>query len=141
MINRPQATAGKNPVAKCFTSVLLTGATLLFLLQPGFSKNSEKVKLAIKETLEHYDIKDYKTQEYNPNDNETYNFDQTQNTINESTNALTFAVNNVSKYYPDMKDHLKGMIDAFGKNTEWKTAVNNIFNQTIMTISDPKQRI
>lgn len=55
--------------------------------------------------------------------------------------AFDFAINNVDKYYPDMKKHLEDMIKQFGTDTERKEVVSKIFDETFMGIADPKQRI
>lgn len=54
--------------------------------------------------------------------------------------AFNFAMNNVDKYYPDMKKHLEDMIKQFGTDTERKDIVTKIFNETFMDIADPKQK-
>lgn len=122
-----------NKLSKFFKSVVLTGTTLFVMLQPGYSKSNEKVKAAIKETLEQYDAKGYEVQEAK----KTAKF----NTIQNNNDALNFAVSNVSKYYPDMKEYLTSMINQFGTDKERKNAVDEIFNKTIMQIEDPKQKI
>lgn len=111
----------------------------MLLLQPGFSKNNDKVKAAIKETLEQYDAKTYQVQEDTPN-SKTYNFDQGQEMMDGGNDAFDFAMNNVDKYYPDMKTHLEDMLKRFGTDTERRDIVTKIFNETLMGISDPKQR-
>ncbi|MEI6672875.1 MAG: hypothetical protein WCL02_06165 [bacterium] len=141
MVNKLSTTNEKNSTKKFFSSIVLTGTTLLFLLQPGFSRDNEKVKLAIKETLEHYDTKKYTIQETNNTDNTTIHFEQAQSNLEGGNDVFNFALNNVDKYYPDMKKHLTDMINQFGTDKERKDTVINIFNQTIMTIQDPKQRI
>jgi hypothetical protein len=113
----------------------------LVLLQPGFSKNNDKVKAAIKETLEQYDAKRYEVQEANKDESKTYTFKQNPEMMNGGNDAFNFAMNNVDKYYPDMKKHLEDMIKQFGTDTERKDAVSTIFDETLMGISDPKQRI
>lgn len=138
MINTPQATSEKKQRSRFFSSVVLTGTTLLFLLQPGFSKNSEKVKLAIKETLESYDSKDYTLQE-NQTINTSYNFQQAQNTTQGSNDALSFASNKVNLYYPDMKDHLATMIKSF-RDQEHQDATIVLLNKMAANITDPKQK-
>ena len=139
MVNKLQNPTKKNWVSKFFKSVLLTGTTLLFLLQPWFSKNNDKVKAAIKETLEQYDTKTYQVQENN--DTQTYTFDQSPNTLDRGNDVLSYATNNVKKYYPDMEKHLNDMINRFGNDTERRDIVIQIFGETIMKIQDPKQRI
>ena len=139
MVNKLQNPTKKNWVSKFFKSVLLTGTTLLFLLQPWFSKNNDKVKAAIKETLEQYDTKTYQVQENN--DTQTYTFDQSPNTLDWGNDVLSYATNNVKKYYPDMEKHLNDMINRFGNDTERRDIVIQIFGETIMKIQDPKQRI
>lgn len=141
MVNKLQDPAKKEWISKFFKSVLLTGTTLLFLLQPGFSKNNDKVKAAIKETLEQYDVKEYQIEETNNDESKTYIFEQAQNNLDWGNNALSYATNNVKKYYPDMEKHLNDMINRFGNDTERKDVVNKIFNETLMEIKDPKQRI
>ena len=141
MVNKLQDPAKKEWISKFFKSVLLTGTTLLFLLQPGFSKNNDKVKAAIKETLEQYDVKEYQIEETNNDESKTYIFEQAQNNLDWGNNALSYAINNVDKYYPDMTAHLNGMISQFGNDTERRDIVIQIFGETIMKIQDPKQRI
>ncbi len=141
MVNKVQESGKKNWASKFFKSIVLTGTTLLVLLQPGFSKNNDKVKAAIKETLEQYDAKRYEVQEANKDESKTYTFKQNPEMMNGGNDAFNFAMNNVDKYYPDMKKHLEDMIKQFGTDTERKDAVSTIFDETLMGISDPKQRI
>jgi len=56
----------------------------------------------------------------------TAKFEAVQDTIN----ALDFAVQNVDKYYPDMKEHLDTMINSF-RDQEQKDTVNFLFQQHI----------
>ena len=138
MINKLQSETGKSPISKFFASVVLTGTTLLFLLQPGFSRSNEKVKLAIKETLEQYDAKKYIIQD-NTDDDTPANFNQSPNIMDGGNDALSYATANVSTYYPDMVDHLTTMINSF-RDQEHKEATTALLNEMVKNISNPAQK-
>jgi hypothetical protein len=62
-------------------------------------------------------------------------------TVNVTTNnALTFAINNVNKYYPDMKNHLDNMITKF-RDQEHKDSTIKLLNIMTKNITDPKQKV
>ncbi|HBB03422.1 TPA: hypothetical protein DCZ39_00750 [Patescibacteria group bacterium] len=63
MLNKLPQPSRHNKISKFFKSVVLTGTTLFVMLQPGYSKSNEKVKVALKETLEQYDAKGYEIEE------------------------------------------------------------------------------
>ncbi|MCX6825224.1 MAG: hypothetical protein NTY80_03275 [candidate division SR1 bacterium] len=57
-----------------------------------------------------------------------------------TSDAASFAMNNVDTYYPDMKEHLDTLLSNFW-NEDQRNAVDSLLNEHIMkNISDPKQR-
>jgi len=60
--------------------------------------------------------------------------------MNGGNDALSYASTNVSKYYPDMKEHLNTLLSNF-RNDDQRNAVDSLLNKHIMkNITDPKQR-
>lgn len=58
-----------------------------------------------------------------------------------SNDALNFALNNVDKYYPDMKEHLDSLVDHF-RDQEQKDTVNFLFQEHVLkNITDPKDQV
>jgi len=70
------------------------------------------------------------------------NSNKVTTTVNINTNdALSFAVNNVDKYYPDMKWHLDSLVDHF-RDQEQKDTVNFLFQTCVLkNITDPKKQV
>lgn len=119
-------------------AVTVVGTTLFVTLNVGANPASAEVKKEIKDILKKNPEKEIVVQATTPQSTEKM---AKYEALGDTTSALSFAVNNVDKYYPDMKDHLNWMINQFGRNTERKNAVDSIFSQTIMEIADPIQRI
>ncbi len=140
MVNILQTSDEKSSAYKYFRAIVLTGTTLLFLLQPGFSRNNEKVKAAIKETLDQYDAKKYTVQETENTSDKTYVARWTPNMMDGDSDALSYASDNVSKYYPDMANHLTTMLNSF-RDKEHKDATTNLLNNMIANISSPEQKV
>lgn len=59
--------------------------------------------------------------------------------IKDTTDALSFATNNVDKYYPDMKEHLNTMINSF-RDKEHKDSTLVLLNKMVENISDSSQK-
>lgn len=120
---------------KCIKSIAIAGTALLILLKPGISKGNDAVKSEINDILSKYPTKNIVIQE-SPNTNEkTYELEQTK----APTNAFAFAKQNVSKYYPDMKDHLDTLLNHF-RDQEQKDSTIALLNKMIEKISDPEQK-
>jgi hypothetical protein len=131
--------ATKTGASKFITAVMITGTALLILLKPGVSKANEEVQDEILQLLNKYPDKEYTIQESQNNSN-TYRFDGSFNTMDGGDDALSYASANVSKYYPDMQDHLNALLSNFW-NDDQKNAVDSLLNEHIMkNITDPKQR-
>ncbi len=114
---------------------------LLFILKPGISKGNEAVKKEMQKILKEHPAKVWEVQETNKNEEKTITIEQSQNTINGANDALDFAVKNVDKYYPDMKEHLDSLIDKF-RDQEQKDTVNFLFQEHIFkNINDPKKKV
>lgn len=62
-----------------------------------------------------------------------------ENLGNDPTNALTFATQNVDKYYPDMKKHLTTMTNSF-RDEEHQDATIKLLDEMVENISDPAQK-
>ena len=73
--------------------------------------------------------------ENNQSTEKAENFEMMPDTIN----ALDFAVQNVDKYYPDMKEHLDTMINSF-RDEEHRSATIKLLNEMVENISDPAQK-
>ncbi|MFA6256212.1 MAG: hypothetical protein WC606_03430 [Candidatus Absconditabacterales bacterium] len=135
--------ARQHLTSKFFKSVVLTGTMLLFVLKPGFGKGNEAIKSEIQKTLKQYPTKEWKIQEADQNKNNIDDkaFEQAQSNLNGNNDALSFAVNNVSKYYPDMKEHLDSLVNHF-RDQEQKDTVNFLFQKHILkNITDPKKQV
>ncbi len=70
------------------------------------------------------------------------NSNKVTTTVNVTSNdALSFAVNNVDKYYPDMKEHLDSLVNHFW-DQEQKDTVNFLFQEHIFkNIADSKEQV
>src|SRR5574344_1880515 len=60
-------------------------------------------------------------------------------TVQDNNNALDFAVQNVDKYYPDMKEHLDSLINSF-RDQEHRDSTLTLLNIMAANISDPEQK-
>ena len=140
MINKVSTTNNANSTYKYFRAIVLTGTTLLFLLQPGFSRNNEKVKAAIKDALEQYDAKKYTVQETESTNDKTYVAMWTPNVMDGDSDALSYASDHVGTEYPDMVNHLTTMLNSF-RDQEHKDATTNLLNKMVANISDPTQKV
>jgi hypothetical protein len=118
--------------------VVVVGTALLVLLKPGVSTANNEVKDEIFKLLNKYPDKEYIIQEDQTN-TQTHTFNQASNTMNGGNDALSYASTNVSKYYPDMKDHLITMINSF-RDQEHKDATMNLLNKMVSNISNPEQK-
>ena len=58
--------------SKFFSSILLTGTMLLFVLKPGISKGNEVVQKEMQKILKEHPAKEWKIQEANKNEEKTY---------------------------------------------------------------------
>jgi hypothetical protein len=70
----------------------------------------------------------------------TTNTNKNTITVVDSTDALTYAKNNVSKYYPDMKAHLDTMMKSF-RDKEHKDSTVALLNKMVENITDPAQKV
>ncbi|MCX6822389.1 MAG: hypothetical protein NTX91_00125, partial [candidate division SR1 bacterium] len=147
MVDKLQLASKPLGATKMFTRILITAGAIVFFLQPGFSKNSEKVKAAIKQTLEQYDAHRYTVKEADEIHTTTYTDFSTFHQKNldgggdTGTNALDFAVKNVDLYYPGMHQHLDSLINHL-RDQEQKDTVNFLFQEHIFkNISDPKKQV
>lgn len=140
MVNIPQELSKKKWASRFFKSIALTGTALIFLLKPGISKGNEELKAEIQQVLKQYPVKEWRIQETNKDDSKTYTFEQWPNVMDWGNDALSFALNSVSTYYPDMKDHLNGMINSF-RDEEHKDATITLLNKMVENISNPEQKV
>lgn len=61
--------------------------------------------------------------------------------VGDTTNALDFVSDNVSKYYPEMKQHVDSLINNF-RDQEQKDTVNFLFQEYVFkNISDPQKQV
>ena len=119
--------------------MVVVGTALLVLLKPGVSTANNEVKDEIFKLLNKYPDKEYIIQEDQTN-TQTHTFNQASNTMNGGNDALSYASTNVSKYYPDMKDHVNMLLNNF-RNDDQRNAVDSLLNKHIMkNITVPKQR-
>lgn len=136
MINKLHQPKKQNKVSTFFKSVALTGGMLLFVLKPNISKGNEDLKAELQKVLKEHSVTEWKIQESDKSNEKTAKFEA----VRDTTNALTFATNNVDKYYPDMKGHLDTLLSNFWNNDQ-KNAVDSLLNEHIIkNIVDPKQR-
>ena len=140
MVNTLHISDEKSSAYKYFRAIVLTGTTLLFLLQPGFSRNNEKVKAAIKETLEQYDAKKYTIQETESTSDKTYVSQWAPNVMDGDNDALSYASDHVRTEYPDMANHLTTMLNSF-RDKEHKDATTNLLNKMVANITNPTQKV
>jgi|GEM_PF-6698640 len=113
---------------------------LLFVLKPAISKNNAELKAELMQTLKQHSVTERNIVENDENRENTAKFEQAKDSIT-SNDALTFAVNNVDTYYPDMKEHLDSLIEKF-RDQEQKDTVNFLFQEHIFkNISDPKKQV
>ena len=138
MVNTPQHSF-KQQASKFFKSVALTGGMLLFVLKPGISKADDGVQAERQQILKKAPVKERKIiDDSKDTGKKTVNFETLPT---DTTNALTFAVKNVSKYYPDMKGHLDTLISKF-RCQEQKDTVNTLFqNYIFKNINDTQKQI
>jgi len=61
--------------SRFFSSILITGAMLLFILKPGISKGNEAVKKEMQKILKEHPAKEWKVQEADKNEEKTYKLD------------------------------------------------------------------
>ena len=106
MINAPKHSEKKNLKSKFFSSIVLTGTVLLFLLKPGFSKGNETIKAEIKKILKEIPVKEWKVQEADKS--EIYTIEQTQ-TIKEGNDPYdqiaTYVESQDIGYFMQLKKH------------------------------------
>jgi len=69
------ATPRTSTGSRFFSSILITGAMLLFILKPGISKGNETVKKEMQKILKEHPAKEWKVQEGNKNEEKTYKLD------------------------------------------------------------------
>lgn len=137
MVDKLQPSSKAHWASKFFTSVALTGWMLLFVLKPAISKNNTELKAELMQTLKEHSVKEWKIVEADTKN--TAKFEQAKDSIT-TNDVLTFAVNNVDTYYPDMKEHLETMLNSF-RDEEHKEAVTKLLSEMAANIQDPKQKI
>ena len=101
------------------------------------SKGNEAVKDELQKVLKEHSVTEWKIQESTKDDGKTAKFEAVKDTIN----ALDFAVKNVDKYYPDMREHVDSLINSF-RDQEQKDTVNFLFQEHIFkNIKDEKKQV
>ena len=141
MINKIKKQSENTSVSSnIFKSVVLTWAMIVFSLNQWFTKNNTLVKAEIKKVLDDHPGQSYTIQEVDMVTTKTDWFDTVKNSVDvDSDNALTFAVDNVDKYYPDMKDHLTTMMNSF-RDEEHQSATIKLLDEMVANITDPAQK-
>jgi len=109
---------------------------LLFVLKPAVSKDNAELKAELMQILNKVPVKERKMVEPNQTIEKTAKFEAVQDSID----ALDFAVQNVDKYYPDMKEHLTTMINSF-RDQEHRDSTLALLNKMSENISDPAQKV
>jgi len=118
-------------------AIAVVGTTLFITLSANANPASAEVKKEIKDILKKNPGKEIVVQaNAHQSTEKTAKFEAVG-----SNDALTFAVKNVDKYYPDMKDHLDTLINSF-RDQEQKDTVNFLFQQHIFkNITDPQKQV
>ncbi len=128
-------------MSKNLKNIGLTWTMLLFLLKPAVSKNNEQLRAELMDALKITPISRTmpESQIGNNSDNNNYSFNKVPNTLSWWPDAFTYALDNVGKYYPDMKNHLTTMLNSFW-DQEHKDTTLALLNTMITNITDPAQK-
>ena len=117
---------------------MIVGTTLFITLNVWANPTSATTKKELKDICKQNSDKEIVVKVEDQQSDKTAKFESMGN---DTTNALIFATNNVSTYYPDMKEHLDSLINHF-RDQEQKDTVNLLFQQHIFkNITDPKEQV
>ena len=135
MINQPKQLTN-NTTPNYIKAIATIGTTLCITLNSRANPTSTEVKKEIAAIFKKNPDKEIVVKvENNQSEEKTAKFEMTPDTIS----ALDFAIQNVDKYYPDMKQHLDTMINSF-RDEEHKEATTKLLNEMTTSITDPKQK-
>lgn len=137
MINKLKQST-KARISNYIKTIATVGTTLFITLTAGANPASTEVKKEIAAIFKKNPDKEIVVKvENNQSEEKTAKFEMTPDTIS----ALDFAIQNVDKYYPDMKQHLDTMINSF-RDEEQKDTVNFLFQEHILkNIKNEKDQI
>ncbi len=134
MLNKLRHTT-KESSSKFIKAIAVVGTTLFITLNVNANPSSSAVQKEIKEVFKNNPDKEIVVKI------DTKKQQAAQREKNpDSTNILNFAIENVDKYYPDMKEHLETMLNSF-RDEEHKEAVTKLLSEMATNIQDPKQKI
>ena len=101
----------KSWALKFIQAITVVGTTLLITLSVNANPSSKAVQKEIAEIFKKNPDKQIVVKVENQSTNEETAIEMLGG--NDTINALDFAVQNVDKYYPDMKEHLDNLLESF----------------------------
>ena len=122
MVNKPKRSEKNTSASKFFSSIVLTGTMLVFLLKPGISKGNETIKIEIQKILNKYPAKERKVQEATTTNTNSAEFTTSNGNIQDPYNQI--------KAYVEARDiEYFNKLQAFEKA---KDSVDQIKNKAVI---------
>ncbi len=137
MKNTPK-TGFKGSISKHIKAISTIGAAIVIILAAKANPVSAAVQKEVAEIFKKNPDKEIIVKVESEQEN-TENVAKFETLGNDPSNALTFATQNVDKYYPDMKEHLTTMMNSF-RDEEHQSATIKLLDEMVVNITDPAQK-
>lgn len=135
MVNKLRHTT-KHSAPKFIKTMVTVGAFLFVTLIAKANPCSAAVQKELAEIFKKNPDKEIVVKvDDDQGDENTANFEM----VPDTTDALSFALQNVDKYYPDMKEHLITMTNSF-RDEEHQNTTLKLLDEMIKNISNPQQK-